>query len=343
MEARIRSDQVEESHRSGDGRAAHTFGATFETRTPVRHEVTSPAVSLRHLTKYYGTRLGVEDVSFDVDRGEVLGFLGPNGSGKTTVLRMLMGLIGITRGSATILDHDVGTAPAEVREHIGYLPGALSLWKNQTVEEFLTFIARMRRGDFAAKADALCARLGLEHGRKIGDLSKGNKQKLGVIQAFMHDPDVLILDEPTSGLDPIVQREFELILAEARDRGAAVILSSHVMHEVEQLATHVAIIDRGHLTVVDTVESLKSHTFRTLTLTFPRTVDHATLAAADGVQRVRTVEDSADHCRIEVAVTGSEAAVLRAALDLGLSHVTSSEPALDEIFLSLTGNGNADA
>lgn len=303
----------------------------------------SAAISLRGLTKYYGRRLGVEDVTFDVAPGEVLGFLGPNGSGKTTVLRMLLGLISITRGSATLLGQDVTTAPAALRARVGYLPGALALYKNQTVDEYLRFVARMRKDDSHVHGADLCERLGLERDRHIGDLSKGNRQKVGVVQAFMHRPDVLILDEPTSGLDPIVQREFETILAEARDRGAAVILSSHVMHEVEQLATRVAIIDTGHLRVVDAVESLKNHLYRTLTLTFASAVDIAVLRLRDGVKDVRAPEPVPDSTefRVEVSVSGSEADLLRAALDLGLVHVTSADPALDEIFLELTGNGTS--
>lgn len=305
----------------------------------------SAAISLQRLTKYYGRRLGVEDVSFDVEPGEVLGFLGPNGSGKTTVLRMLLGLISITRGSATLLGEDVTTAPAELRVRVGYLPGALSLYKNQTVDEFLRFVSRMRKDDSYLEGAVMCERLGLERDRHIGDLSKGNRQKVGVVQAFMHRPEVLILDEPTSGLDPIVQREFETILAEARDRGAAVILSSHVMHEVEQLATRVAIIDKGHLRVVDAVESLKTHLCRVLTLTFPSPVDIDALRGREGVQDVRLLDAARESTdvHVEVSVSGSEADVLRAALELGLVHVTSADPALDEIFLELTGNGTRPA
>jgi len=303
------------------------------------------AVSLRGLTKYYGRRLGVEDVTFDVRPGEVLGFLGPNGSGKTTVLRMLLGLISITRGTATILGQDVATAPPSVRGRIGYLPGALALYKNQTVEEFLGFVARMRGDDSRGPGASLCERMGLDRGRRIGDLSKGNRQKVGVVQAFMHEPEVLILDEPTSGLDPIVQREFESVLAEARDRGAAVILSSHVMHEVEQLATRVAIIDKGRLRAVDAVDALKTHLSRALTLTFPAPVDVEPLRNRSGVRELRVVEQTggAADFRVEVAVSGSEADLLRAALDAGLVHVSSVDPALDEIFLELTGNGDAKA
>lgn len=303
------------------------------------------AVSLRGLTKYYGRRLGVEDVTFDVRPGEVVGFLGPNGSGKTTVLRMLLGLISITRGTATILGQDVATAPPSMRGRIGYLPGALALYKNQTVEEFLGFVARMRGDDSHGPGASLCERMGLERGRRIGDLSKGNRQKVGVVQAFMHEPEVLILDEPTSGLDPIVQREFESVLAEARDRGAAVILSSHVMHEVEQLATRVAIIDKGRLRAVDSVDALKTHLSRVLTFTFPAPVDVEPLRNRSGVRGLTILEPTVDAAdfRVEVAVSGSEADLLRAALDAGLVHVSSVDPALDEIFLELTGNGDAKA
>ena len=295
-----------------------------------------PGISTESLTKYYGPHLGVEDVTFDVARGEVLGFLGPNGSGKTTVMRMLTGLLRITGGSASVLGLDVATRGPEVRARIGYLPGTLQLPRNMTVRGYLGFLAEMRGRDLNRESKAMCERFGLPMDAELAGLSKGTKQKVGVVQAFMHSPDVLILDEPTSGLDPIVQREFETLLAEHRDRGAAILLSSHVMPEVEVLASRVAIVQKGRLLVVDSVESLKSRTTRTLRFEFPREMPPTTFIGVEGVQEVVV-----DHRWLECTVVGPETALLEHAGRLGAVTVVSHEPSLEDIFLTSTGNGDA--
>ncbi|MGA1363132.1 MAG: ATP-binding cassette domain-containing protein, partial [Ilumatobacteraceae bacterium] len=162
------------------------------------------AVRLIGLTKFYGRRLGVQDVSFEVNPGEVVGFLGPNGSGKTTVLRMLVGLLRPTPGRAEVFGSDVSQSGPDIRERVGYLPGTLSLYQRMTAGAYLDFMAAMRRRDCSARATELCERFGVNTGAHIGEMSKGNRQKVGVVQAFMHDPDLLVMDEPTSGLDPVV-------------------------------------------------------------------------------------------------------------------------------------------
>lgn len=292
---------------------------------------TTPAIEIRSLTKWYGTSLGVEGVTFDVAPGCVTGFLGPNGSGKTTVIRMITGLLSITGGSARVLGVEVAGAPASLRAEIGYLPGVLNLPKNRTVREYLGFIASMRRVDAMPRALELCERLGLSPSARIASLSKGTRQKVGVVQAFMHRPRVLILDEPTSGLDPLVQRQFESILAGARDDGAAVLLSSHVMHEVEELASRVAILDKGRLLVVDDMPMLKARTSKTVTFSFPSPVDASAFRRVKGV---RDVESSGTD--VTVTVVGSANDLLRVAADLGSDDVTSHEPTLEQIFYDIT-------
>ena len=188
-----------------------------------------PAIALKNLTKSYGKSRGIEDISFEVFPGEVFGFLGPNGAGKTTAIRTLVGLINATSGSAEILGQNALESTVGLRAQIGYLPGVLSIYKGFTAWQYLQFIAKMRGVNCDAKINEYAKRLNLDLHKHISDLSKGNRQKVGVIQAFMHQPAVLFLDEPTSGLDPIVQREFEEILDEAKARGAAVRLSSHVL------------------------------------------------------------------------------------------------------------------
>lgn len=292
---------------------------------------TTPAIETRALTKWYGKTLGVEEVTFDVAPGCVTGFLGPNGSGKTTVIRMITGLLSITRGSARVLGVDVAGAPASLRAEIGYLPGVLSLPKNRTVREYLGFIASMRRVDAMPRALELCEQLGLSPDARISSLSKGTRQKVGVAQAFMHRPRVLILDEPTSGLDPLVQRQFESILAGARDEGAAVLLSSHVMHEVEELASRVAILDKGRLLVVDDMPVLKRRTSKNVTFSFPSPVEAAAFRQVDGVRNVESVGRD-----VTVTVVGNMNDVLGVAAGLGADDVTSHEPTLEQVFYDIT-------
>jgi ABC-2 type transport system ATP-binding protein len=294
-----------------------------------------PAIALAGLTKFYGRQLGVVDITFDVEPGEVFGFLGPNGAGKTTTIRMLMGLLRITRGRATVLGQDVATAPPSLLARIGYLPGALALYRNLTGREYLRYTARMRRLDLDARIDGLAERLNLDLGRHLHDLSRGNQQKVGVIQAFMHDPDVLILDEPTSGLDPLVQREFEGMLREACERGAAVLLSSHILAEVEQQADRVAIVDGGRLLVVERIGTLKLRALRTIDLHFPADVPIERFRA---LPSVAAVEGSGRH--LTCSVVGGENELLRVAVDLGVETVRTQEPSLEDVFMSLVTGGD---
>jgi ABC-2 type transport system ATP-binding protein len=292
-----------------------------------------PTVRLRDLTKYYGSSLGVDGVNLDVAPGTVCGLLGPNGSGKTTILRMMLGLLKITRGTATVFGIDVATSPPDWRSRVGYLPGELSLYENQSVEQYLNYLSALRHGDFSARIAELCGRLSLAPTKHIGDLSKGTKQKVAVVQAFMHSPDLLVLDEPTSGLDPIIQRAFEELIHEECTRGAAIILSSHVMSEAERLSTHVSIVDKGRLVVTDDIDSLKSKVTRTVELEFERPVD---------VRMFRTVPNvqSADITRNTVTcrVIGSENPLLRVATEAGVVTVHTHEQSLDQIFLDVVRN-----
>lgn len=296
---------------------------------------TSAAISLSHLTKRYGKSRGVEDISFDIFPGEVFGFLGPNGAGKTTAIRTLMGLIHATSGSAQILGQDALSTNAALRARIGYLPGNPSLYKNYSGRDLLHFFARMRRMNCNATIESYSKRLSLDLDKKIADLSKGNRQKVAILQAFMHSPDVLILDEPTSGLDPLAQREFETILGEVKERGAAVMLSSHVLSEVEQLADRVAIINEGHLLVVDHISALKEKALRSIDLIFDRPVSVNEFANVLGVKNVVAHGRS-----VRCTVVGSENPLLKAAVAHKVVSVQTHEPSLGEIFLTLVEEAN---
>ena len=293
-----------------------------------------PPIRTENLTKFYGDHLGVSDVTFDVGEGEVVGFLGPNGSGKTTVLRMLVGLISITRGHAWLFGHDIAASKPSIRADIGYLPGVLGLYDHMSASDYFAFIARMRGLDCRDRAHALSERLALDETARIGSMSKGTRQKVGVVQAFMHTPRLLILDEPTSGLDPLVQHEFDTLLAETRDRGAAVLLSSHVMSEVERLATKVAILDAGRLVAFDHVEHLPGHARRTVVLEFETAPDPTLFAHVPGF----TLTACEGH-RIIGTMTGSQRPRLEIAVRSNLVAVQSPEPSLDELFRGLVGNG----
>jgi len=292
--------------------------------------VAQPTVRLRGLTKFYGSSLGVEGVDLDVAPGTVCGLLGPNGSGKTTILRMMLGLLKITRGTATVFGIDVASSPPDWRSRVGYLPGELSLYENQTVEQYLAYLSAIRRGDFSARITELCSRLSLDRTKHIGDLSKGTKQKVAVVQAFMHSPDLLILDEPTSGLDPIIQREFEELIHEECARGAAIILSSHVMSEAERLSTHVSIVNKGHVVLTDDIASLKAKVTRTVELEFDQPVDIEAFRSVRNVQSAEVNRNTVT-CRI----VGSENALLRLAAERGAVTVRTHEQSLDQIFLDV--------
>lgn len=291
----------------------------------MRHQ---PAIELKNLTKRYGKDRGAEDISFNVFPGEVFGFLGPNGAGKSTVMRTMLGLIEATSGSSYILGRDSLSHNSALMADIGYLPGALALYKNLTGREYLKYIARLRKVNCDAEVKTLAERLKLDLDKHIHDLSKGNRQKVGVIQAFMHQPKVLILDEPTSGLDPLIQREFESILDEVKARGAAVLLSSHVLSEVEHLADRIAVISEGTIVLNESIEILKSKVSHTISFTFPSVPNPANYAAfASNISLVGNA--------MTCSITGSEAALLRQAVADGALTVRTNEPSLEQIFLKL--------
>ena len=288
------------------------------------------AVSLNKLTKNYGSTRGIFEVTFDVYAGEVMGFLGPNGAGKTTAIRTLLGLIKATSGAAAILGKNALIPNVELRRKIGYLPGIAATYDRYTALGYLDFIARMRGLELEAEIRKLARRLDLDINEHIHGLSKGNRQKVSVIQAFMHSPEVLFLDEPTSGLDPLVQREFEKILDETRDRGAAIVLSSHVLSEVEHLANRIAIIDKGEIVIVDEISTLKAKARRRIDLFFDSKVNRDDFNKVPNIKEIE-VEDGSLHC----VVTGSEHELLKRAVELGVNEVRTQESSLEEIFLGL--------
>jgi ABC-2 type transport system ATP-binding protein len=292
----------------------------------------APVIRTEALTKRYGKRRGVEDVTFEVSPGEVFGFLGPNGAGKTTTMRTLLDFLRPTSGRAEIFGLDSRAGSVEIHRRIGYLPGELALYDRMTGEDCLRYLAELRGGVRWERVRELIARLGADAEARVGTLSHGNKQKLGVIQAFMHDPELLVLDEPTNALDPLVQQEVHGMIREAHGAGRTVFLSSHILPEVEALCDRVGIIREGHLATVEHISSLKERALRRLEIRFGEPVSPSEFGTLAGVQDL-TVEDSVLRC----TVAGSLDEVIKAAARHTVLNVISEEPGLEEIFLAFYG------
>jgi ABC-2 type transport system ATP-binding protein len=299
--------------------------------------VTPPdVIATEALTKFYGRHRGIEDVTFQVEPGEVFGFLGPNGAGKTTTMRTLLDFLRPTRGRAALFGLDSREASVEIRRRVGYLPGELALYEHMTAEDHLRYLGNLRGGADRPAIRHLAERLDCELGRRIEDLSRGNKQKVGVIQAFMHRPDLLILDEPTAGLDPLLQHEVHGLIADARSDGRTVFLSSHILPEVEALCDRVGIIRQGRLAAVERIDALKQRALRRLEIHFADPVPEVEFRALSGVRDVVS-RDGVVRC----TVTGSLDAVIKAAAAHTVVNVVSHEPSLEEIFLEYYGDGDA--
>jgi ABC-2 type transport system ATP-binding protein len=298
----------------------------------------APAIETSSLTKFYGEARGIEDLDLRVEHGEVFGYLGPNGAGKTTTIRLLLDLIRPTRGSATVAGLDIRGQSLELRKLTGYLPGELELPPGSTAIRFLSFLGRLRGGVDPRVIQELADRLELDLRRRIGDLSKGNKQKVGVVAAFMHDPQVLILDEPTSGLDPLRQQDVLELIRERAAAGRTVFLSSHELDQVEHVAERVGIIRDGRLIVVETVARLKERAVRR--------VEVRLAEPAGGLERLRRVPGVRDLALsdgvLRFVVEGSMDALVKELATLPVQTLTSVPPELDEIFLSYYGGSHAD-
>ena len=287
------------------------------------------------LTKRYGGARGIHDVDLSVNEGEIFGFLGPNGAGKTTTIRLLLGLLRPTAGRATIAGHDCWTDSTAVKRLVGYLPGEFACDPALTGAQLLTYLGNLRGDVDSDHRDRLIARLELDPTRRFRDYSRGNKQKVGLIQAFMARPRLLILDEPTGGLDPLNQQVFNEIVTEAHREGATVFLSSHILPEVEHLCERVAIIRDGHLIAVERVATLKARRQQALTIAFPAPVATDLFTALPGV----TATATADGRTLQVTVADDLGPVLRLAAEHHAVALTSHEPNLEEVFLRLYEGG----
>jgi ABC-2 type transport system ATP-binding protein len=289
--------------------------------------MTEPVILTEGLVKRYGRNRGLSGLDLEVRRGEVYGFLGPNGAGKTTTIRLLLDLIRPTEGRVSVLGGDPRGDGVALRRRVGYLAGDFVVDGRQTGWELLSFLGNLRGGVPRARIEELVGRLDLDPSRKIKTLSRGNRQKLGVVQAFMHAPELLVLDEPTSGLDPFLQQEFVDMVREARRAGQTTFMSSHVMSEVQQTADRVGIIREGRLVTVERVETLRERAVRKVEIHFDAPVAAEEFAALPGVGDLR-MDGTVLRCRL----AGRADPLVKVAARHTVVDLLSEEPDLEELF-----------
>ena len=297
-----------------------------------------PAViETENLTKRYGDARGIEGVSLRVEPGEVFGFLGPNGAGKSSPIRTLLDLLHPTSGSARLFGLDSRRDSSAIRARLGNLPGDFAYDERLTGGELLEFFAELRGLDGLGRAPELARRFEANLGRPLGKLSRGNRQKIGLIQAIFHDPELLILDEPTTGLDPLMQEEFLAVVAEERERGCTVFLSSHDLDEVERVCDRVGIIRQGRLVAVERMSDLTGRAFRHVSLEFDSPVAAEEFASIPGVSGLERAGN-----RISFRAQGELDAVVKAAARHTLVDIELTHPSLEEIFLTFYGEHRDD-
>jgi ABC-2 type transport system ATP-binding protein len=297
-----------------------------------------PVITLEKLTKSYGRSRGIIEVDLEVQQGEVFGFLGPNGAGKTTTIRTMLDLIRPTSGRARVFGIESSADPVSIHKRIGYIPGEFALYDRLTGRQTLEYFANLRGGVDPAYQASLIERFELEAGKRFKEYSKGNKQKVGVIAALQHKPELLVLDEPTSGLDPLVQQTFFTTLREHVATGATAFLSSHILSEVEKSCERVAIIRDGRIVKLGTVDSLRDLAHHQVELRFAGEVPSDTFAHIAGVSDIV----AEDHT-LRMRVSGPITPVVRAAAQFELLDFVSREPSLEETFLAQYGREAVEA
>jgi ABC-2 type transport system ATP-binding protein len=288
-----------------------------------------PALEIHGLTKSYGKVAALRGVDLEVDRGEIFGFLGPNGAGKTTTIRCLLDLIRPDGGAARVLGLDPQADAVAVRARVGYLPGELNIEPNQTAERALRYFAELRGGVDWAFVRELAERLQLDLRAAVKNMSKGNKQKVGVVQALMPRPELLLLDEPTAGLDPLMQQEVYGLLREAQAGGATVFFSSHIISEVEAIAERVAIIRQGRI-----VETLAPHDLLRRSVRRVRVRLREPLPEGALVGVLNTTDIQRDGANLTVAVEGEMDALIKALAGFSVVDLETERPTLEEVFLT---------
>lgn len=288
-------------------------------------------LEINNLTRDYGNDQGVFDLSFSVDEGEVFGFLGPNGAGKTTAIRHLMGFLKPQKGSCSINGLDCWRDRAKVQQDLGYIPGEMAFFDNMTGAEFLEFSAKYRNVKDSRIMNDLVERFDLNPNGKLKKMSKGMKQKVGIVAAFMHDPKVLILDEPTSGLDPLMQNRFIELILEEKKKGKTILMSSHMFEEVERTCHRVSIIKKGKLVAIDSVDALKNSQIRQYIITFENK-ESALAFSAEGLDVVGILEN---HVTIKVQSNIKE--VIGLMNQYPVTNISAPNLSLEEVFMNYYG------
>ena len=280
-------------------------------------------IETKKLTKYYGKARGIIDLDLRVEQGEFFGFIGPNGAGKSTTIRTLLGLISPTSGSAMLFGKDITTEKEAILQHIGYLPSEALFYQGMKVKDILKLSADLRKRDCTAEAALLCERLQLDVSRKAEELSFGNRKKVAIVCALQHKPELLVLDEPTGGLDPLMQKEFFEILRERNQEGASILLSSHVLSEIQRNCTRAAIIRDGRIIACDSVDALSRTNAKRITV-------HGDVDL-DSLSGVR--DKKASEASVSFLYSGDMNSLLRTLSSGQVYDLTVTEPDLEEVFL----------
>ena len=287
------------------------------------------AIKTTKLSKSYGSNLALDGLELSVESGETFGFLGPNGAGKTTTIRLLLDFIRPTQGSATIFGLDSRTDSFKIRKYISYLPGDMTLYGKMTGKQLVTYLANLRGGVDWAYVEQIADRLGADLNRSIRTLSRGNQQKIGLIQAFMCRPPLIIMDEPTSGLDPLVQQEFYQMVEDVKNEGGTVFMSSHNIAEVERACDRVGIIRDGRLVAVESIQTLKQQALHQLELHFASSISTTDFSHIPGIRDV-----SVDRNVLRCTIIGKPDQILKAAAQFEVVRLRATEPSLEDVFLS---------
>lgn len=288
-------------------------------------------ISVENLSKVYTNGKGVFDVDFKVLEGEVFGFLGPNGAGKTTTIRVLLGFTNATRGSCSINGLECRTHAADIQKQLGYVPGEIAFFENMTGTQFLKFLADMRGTKNTKYRDKLIEQFELETDHNIRKMSKGMKQKLGLVAAFMHDPAILILDEPTSGLDPLMQRRFIKLIMEEKKRGKTILMSSHLFDEVDRTCERAAIIREGRIAALEEIASLKSSLRKSYLVGVAGDSDIAKIKASGLEYQV------VDEGRVEIIVSGDYSKLLKTLANCNVTSLDVAAQSLEQVFIRYYG------
>ncbi len=297
----------------------------------------APVIETDSLAKVYRGGAGIRDLSLTVERGEIFGFLGPNGAGKTTTIRTLLDLLHPTSGSARLFGLDTTTRSREIRARVGNLPGDFAYEDRMTGGQLIRLFARLRGVAHLGEATTLAERFKADLNRPLRELSRGNRQKIGIIQALFHHPEMLILDEPTTGLDPLMQEEFLQVIAERREQGTTVFLSSHDLPEVERACDRVGIIRSGRLAAVESVDEMRARAYRKVTLRLRDAADVAEFERIDGVESVERDGDL-----LTFRVLGPLDEVIATIARHSVEDIEVTKPSLEELFI-LYYNGGAES